>query len=394
MSQLYKKSNATPARRIQIAQPVMGDEEWQAVREPMMSGWLTQGPKVAAFEKAFAQRHSVKHALATTSCTTALHLALAAMRIGPSDEVIVPSFTWVASANAVLYCGATPVLCDVDRTTYNIDVASMKSKLTAKTKAVIAVHLFGLCADIDSIRAALPTDVKIIEDAACASGASYKGTPAGGLGDVACFSFHPRKSITTGEGGMLTTNDSALAARADVLRSHGASISEEQRHHGPQPYLLAAFDELGFNYRMTDIQAAIGLVQLGRLDQFIEERDARARYYREALADIAWLLHPQAPNSARHAWQAYVTYVDPKRAPVPRNEIMGRLHEMGVATRPGTHSIHMLGYYQQRFGCKENDLHGARDCERNTMAIPLHNRMNEDDYAYVVDCIKAIARSA
>lgn len=381
-------------RQIQISQPGMGDEEWHAVREPLTSGWLTQGPKVAAFEKAFAERHAVPHALAVTSCTTGLHLALEALGIGPGDEVIVPSFTWVATANAVLYCGGTPVLCDVNPITYNIDVTSMKSKVTSRTRAVIAVHLFGLCADIDGIRAELPSDVKVVEDGACAAGASYKGRPAGGLGDVACFSFHPRKSITTGEGGMVTTVDSELAAKANVLRNHGASISEEQRHHGPQPYLLAAFDELGFNYRMTDVQAAIGLVQLGKLDRFVDERDARAHYYREALAEIDWLRHPQGPNYGRHAWQAYVTFVDPARAPLPRNEIMARLHQMGVATRPGTHAIHMLGYYQKRFGCGVDDLPGARECERNTMAVPLHNRMNDDDYAYVVNCIKEIARRA
>ncbi len=378
-------------RRIPIALPSMGEEEWQAVREPLMSGWLTQGPKVAAFERAFAERHQVKHALATTSCTTALHLALAAIDIGPGDEVIVPSFTWVASVNAVLYCGASPVLCDVDRSTNNIDPSSLADKLTARTKAIIPVHLFGLCADMEALRAVLPADVLIVEDAACASGASYRGGSAGTLGDAACFSFHPRKSITTGEGGMLVTNDSALAARAEVLRNHGASISEEQRHHGPQPYLLAAFDELGFNYRMTDVQAAIGLVQLSKLDAFIDERERWARYYREALADLDWLRQPVQPNDGRHAWQAYVTYVDPERAPLQRNEIMAKLHEMGVATRPGTHAVHMLGYYQRRFGYRPDDFPGARDCERNTMAIPLHNRMTEDDYAYVVDCIRALA---
>lgn len=378
-------------RRIPIALPSMGEEEWQAVREPLMSGWLTQGPKVAAFERAFAERHQVKHALATTSCTTALHLALAAIDIGPGDEVIVPSFTWVASVNAVLYCGASPVLCDVDRCTNNIDPSSVADKLTSRTKAIIPVHLFGLCADMEALRAVLPANILIVEDAACASGASYLGRSAGTLGHAACFSFHPRKSITTGEGGMLVTNDSALAARAEVLRNHGASVSEEQRHHGPQPYLLAAFDELGFNYRMTDVQAAIGLVQLSKLDAFIDERERWARYYREALADLDWLRQPVHPNDGRHAWQAYVTYVDPERAPLQRNEIMAKLHEMGVATRPGTHAVHMLGYYQRRFGYRPDDFPGARDCERNTMAIPLHNRMTEDDYAYVVDCIRALA---
>jgi len=383
---------STSNRTVQIALPSTGDEEWQAVREPLLSGWLTQGPKVAAFEKAFAERHDVQHALATTSCTTALHLALSTLGIGPGDEVIVPAFTWVATANAALYCGATPVFADVDTDTNNINVADALSRVTKQSKAIIPVHLFGLCADIDALRAGLPEHVAIVEDAACAAGASYKGRPAGGLGDMAAFSFHPRKSITTGEGGMLTTNADALAARAQILRNHGASISEEQRHAGPQPYLLPAFDELGFNFRMTDLQAAIGLVQLGKLDGFIDERDQWAHYYREALADLPWLRQPEVPPNMRHAWQAYVTYVDPETAPLPRNEIMAQLHAMGVATRPGTHAVHMLGYYRDRFGLKPEDFPGARDCERNTMAIPLHNRMNRDDYAYVVDCLHRVAR--
>src|SRR4051812_42057917 len=311
-------TSTRPPRRVQIAAPSMGEEEWQAVREPLLSGWLTQGPKVAAFERAFAERHKVKYALATTSCTTALHLALAALDIGPGDEVIVPSFTWVATANAVLYCGAKPVLCDVDRRTNNIAPASVAARITSRTKAVIPVHLFGLCVDMDALRAVLPPHIKILEDAACAAGAAYHGSPAGGLGDAACFSFHPRKSITTGEGGMLVTNNEALAQRANVLRNHGASISEEQRHQGAQPYLMASFDALGFNYRMTDLQAAIGLVQLGKLDGFIAERQHWARFYAEQLADIEWLHHPVQPDDGRHAWQAYVTYVDPLRAPIPR----------------------------------------------------------------------------
>ncbi len=383
----------TLARRvIQIAQPSTGDEEWLAVREPLQSGWLTQGPRVAAFEKDFARRHAVEHALATTSCTTALHLALAALGVGPGDEVIVPSFTWIASANAVLYCGATPILCDVERNTNTISVPSMRERLTDRTVAVVPVHLFGLCADMEALRAELPAHVRIVEDAACAAGADYRGTPAGGLGDVGCFSFHPRKSITTGEGGMVTTNNSEIAARAQVLRNHGASISEEQRHAGSQPYLLPAFDELGFNYRMTDVQAAIGVVQLGKLDMFIDQRDKWARFYRDALADLPWMQQPIRPVDGRHAWQAYVTYIDPDTAPMPRNQLMARLHDMGIATRPGTHAVHTLGYYRQRFGYRPEDLPGALDCALHTMAIPLHNCMTEGDYAYVVDCLHWIAR--
>src|SRR5947207_1445867 len=311
-----------PPRRIAIAAPVMGDEEWQALREPLETGWLTQGPKVAAFERAFAERHRIDHAIAVSSATTGLHLALAALDIGPGDEVILPAFTWVSTTNCIVYCGAMPVFADVDRVTFNLTAAEVARRLTPRTKAVIAVHLFGLCADVDALRAVLPPEVKIVEDAACAAGGALGERPAGGLGDIGVFSFHPRKSITTGEGGMVTTNDDQLAARVRVLRNHGASVSEEQRHAGPRPYLLPDFDELGFNYRMTDLQGAVGLVQLGKLDRFIDERAAAARYYRQALGGLGWLRLPDEPARGRHAWQAFVCYVDPRTAPLPRNEIM------------------------------------------------------------------------
>jgi dTDP-4-amino-4,6-dideoxygalactose transaminase len=379
------------SRQIQISLPSTGDDEWQATREPLTTGWLTQGPKVAQFEKNFGELHHVKHALATTSCTTGLHLILAAMGIGPGDEVIVPSFTWVATANVVLYCGATPVLVDVDRDTYNIDPADVARKLGPRTKAVIAVHLFGLCADMDALKAVLPAGMPVIEDAACASGATYKGAYAGGLGLAAAFSFHPRKSITTGEGGMVTTNDDRLAEVASMLRNHGASISEEQRHKGPRPYLLAEFNLLGFNYRMTDLQGAVGVVQLAKLTRFVAERDEWAAWYMRELAAVSWLRMPQRPAHGNHAWQAFVTYVDPDTAPMPRNEIMEYLQRKGISTRPGTHAVHLLGYYRDRLGMKTDDLPGARDCDAHTMAIPLHNRMVVEDYRYVVEAIKEIA---
>lgn len=377
-------------RNIQISLPSTGEEEWQACRDPLMSGWLTQGPKVAAFEKAFAERHGVEHALATTSCTTGLHLILAALGIGPGDEVIVPSFTWIATANVVLYCGATPVFVDVDRMTYNIDPTDVVRKLTARTRAVIVVHLFGLCADMDAIRAVVPADVRIIEDAACAAGASYKGTSAGTLGDAAAFSFHPRKSITTGEGGMATTNNDQLAEVINMLRNHGAAISEEQRHKGPRPYLLPEFNLLGYNYRMTDLQGAVGLAQLAKLDSFIKERQKWGEFYRNKLASIGWLRMPVFPDNGAHAWQAFVTYVDPEKAPRSRNDIMERLQAVGISTRPGTHAVHMLGYYRDRYGFKPEDYPGARDCDANTMAIPLHNRMTEKDYEYVVAAFSSL----
>lgn len=383
-------SHPTPPRVIHIARPDTGEEEWRALREPLENGWLTQGPKVAAFEKAFAARHAVPHALATTSCTTALHLILAAMDIGPGDEVIVPAFTWVATANVVLYCGATPVFVDVDRVTFNMDPALVAAKVTARTKAIIAVHLFGLCADVDAIAKAAP-GIPIIEDAACAAGAAYKGRHAGTLGLAAAFSFHPRKSITTGEGGMVTTGDPRLAARANSLRNHGAALSEEQRHVAPKPYILADFNLLGFNYRMTDLQGAVGLVQLAKLDRYIDERAQWAHYYERELAGIPWLRTPRTPAGDRHGWQSYVCMVDEEKAGLARNDIMDRLLQQGINTRPGTHAVHMLGYYRNRYGLTPEDYPAARNCDRLSMAIPLHNRMGEEDYRQVVRALRGIA---
>ncbi len=373
-------------RTIPIAVPSTGDEEWMALREPLQSGWLTQGPNVKAFEQAFAARHEVPHALATTSCTTALHLALSAMGVGPGDEVIVPAFTWVATANVVLYCGASPVFVDVSPDTYNVDPLGVEAAVTSRTRAVIPVHLFGLCADMDDLRAAVPDAVRLVEDAACAAGASYRGTPAGGLGDAGCFSFHPRKSITTGEGGMLTTGDDGVAAQAETLRNHGASVPEEVRHLGNAPYLLPAFDELGFNYRMTDLQGAVGVVQLSKLDRFVAERDKWAHWYMRELADLEWLSMPVVPDGYGHAWQSFVTTVG-EHAPFPRNQIMQTLHERGISTRPGTHAVTELAFYRKTFGLAPSQFKVAAALQEQTMAIPLHNRMTEEDYAYVVDVL-------
>ncbi len=380
-----------PERRdIPIARPSTGEEEWQAVREPIVSGWLTQGPRVAEFEQAFAERHGVRHAVATTSCTTALHLALSALDIGPGDEVIVPAFTWVATANVVLHCDALPIFVDVDPVSYNIDPQDVAKKLTPRTRAVIPVHLFGLCADMAALSGVVG-DVPLLEDAACAVGARHQGRSAGSLGRAAAFSFHPRKLLTTGEGGMLTTDDDALAEKAVMLRNHGASVSEEARHRGPRPYLLPDFNLLGFNYRMTDLQAALGSVQLRKLDGFLEERERWAGFYREELADLPWLRTPLVPQGDTHSWQAYVCLVDEERAPLPRNEMMDRLQQRGVSTRPGTHAVHMLGLYRDRLGLRPDDFPVARDCDQRTLTLPLHNCMSDSDYRYVVDALHELS---
>ena len=376
-------------RIIPISLPHTGEEEWLATKEPIMTGWLTAGPKVREFEEIFAKRHGVKYAMAVTSATTALHLALVALDIKEGDEVIVPAFTWISTANVVLYCGAKVVFVDVDRNTFNIDVNDLKQKITSKTKAIIPVHLFGLCADMDAVKK-VAGNIPLIEDGACAAGAGYKGQPAGSLGTLGCFSFHPRKSVTTGEGGMITTNDDRLAEIISTLRNHGASISEEQRHHGAKPYILTDFNMLGYNYRMTDLQAAVGIVQLKKLDLFIDERAQWAKYYDEQLKDIDWIRTPTVATEYKHGWQSYVVYIDETKSPISRNEMMEKLQQMGVSTRPGTHAPHMLGYYANKYSIKPIDFSGAKDCNDFSMSIPLFNKMTKEDYEYVVYCLKCI----
>jgi perosamine synthetase len=376
-------------RVIPISLPSMGQEEWEATKDPIFSGWITQGPKVAEFEKLFAQRHKVKHALAVSNCTTALHLALVALGVQSGDEVIVPAFTWVSTANAVMYCGAKPVFIDIDIQTFNIDTKQLLGKITPKTKAVIPVHLFGLCANIDEIKRLAP-ELKIVEDGACAAGAAIGDRPAGSLGDIGCFSFHPRKSVTTGEGGMLTTNDDVLAEKLNMLRNHGASISEEQRHKGPKPYILPEFDIVGYNYRMTDIQGAVGVVQLKKLDVFIDEREKWANYYKEKLSGINWIRTPHIPSGYKHGWQSYVLFIDEKTAPMKRNDLMEYLQQKGISTRPGTHAVHMLGYYAKTYQIQPDDFPGAYAANEYSMSIPLHNKMVKEDFEYIVNALLAV----
>ena len=376
-------------RKIPISLPVTGEEEWLALKEPITTGWLTSGPKVRNFEQAFAKRHKVKHAIAVTSATTALHLALVALDIKSGDEVIVPAFTWVSSANAVLYQGAEVVFCDIDPKTFNLNPNKLREKITPNTKAIIVVHLFGLCAPMDEIKA-IAGKIPIIEDSACAAGSAYKGTPAGGLGTMGCFSFHPRKSITTGEGGMITTNDNALNSKLEVLRNHGASISEEERHHGAKPFILPDFNVLGYNYRMTDLQGAIGEVQLKKLDVFIMERSHWASFYTDELKNIPWIQVPFFSSDYDHGWQSFVLLIDEVKAPISRNTIMEKLQQKGISTRPGTHAVHMLSYYADRYSIKPGDYPGAQTANDSSIAIPLHNQMVEDDFRYVIHCIKNI----
>jgi dTDP-4-amino-4,6-dideoxygalactose transaminase len=376
-------------RIIPISLPVTGDEEWQALKEPLTSGWLTSGPKVRAFEHAFAERHQVKHAIAVTSATTALHLAMLALDIKKGDEVIVPAFTWVSSANVVLYQGAKVVFCDIDSNTFNLNPKKLREKINSKTKAIIVVHLFGLCAPMDEIKA-ITGDIPIVEDGACAVGSAYNNVYAGGLGTMGCFSFHPRKSITTGEGGMITTNDDKLASKIHILRNHGSSVSEEQRHNGPKPYILPDFNVLGYNYRMTDLQGAIGLVQLAKLNKFIKERSDFANFYKRELREVLWIRVPKFSDNYLHSWQSFVILIDESKSPFSRNRIMEKLQENGISTRPGTHAVHMLGYYSFKLKISPDDFPEAKTANDKSISLPIHNNLVKEDIEYIVHHIKNI----
>ncbi len=373
---------------IQISTPSIGQEEYKSLEQTLMSGWVTQGPKVREFEEQFADYHKVNSALAVTSCTTGLQLILAALDIGSGDEVIVPAFTWVSTANVVVHAGATPVFVDIDLDTYNINPEKIKEKVTTKTKAIIAVHLFGLCADMEGIQSAAP-GIPIIEDAACAVGAKHPHGFAGTLGIAASFSFHPRKTITTGEGGMVTTNDENFAKRMDVLRNHGASISEEQRHHGPKPYVLPDFNECGFNFRMTDIQGCIGVEQMKKLPKLLAEKAEKAELYSAKLSELEWLQTPLVSGGFDHGWQAYVCQVSKEKGYNFRNQLMDYLQDKGISTRPGTHAVHMLDYYKTKFDIGEDDFPNAKAADKLSIALPLHSKMTEDDYHRVISEIKA-----
>jgi perosamine synthetase len=374
-------------RQIPITKPYVGEEEALAAAEAVRSGWLVQGPRVAAFEEAVAAYVGARYAVATSNCTAALHLALLCRGIGPGDEVIVPSFTFIATANAVLHAGATPVFVDIDSQTYNLDPRAVAAAVSPRTRAIIAVDQIGLAADLDSIRdEATNHGVHLIEDAAPAIGATYHGRRVGSISPVTCFSFHPRKSITTGEGGMITTDDSELATHARILRAHGASISDLTRHQAAT-VTIEEYNALGYNYRMTDMQAAVGIEQLKKLDWILSRRRDLADRYARLLAGLRGITPPYAPPDAPHTYQSYIVRLDPAVWP-SRDEVMERLLDQGIATRRGVMAIHMEPYYRHKFG--EIHLPVTEEASRQTMLLPLFATMAEDEQDQVVSALKLI----
>jgi dTDP-4-amino-4,6-dideoxygalactose transaminase len=379
--------------RIPITKPYFGSEEMLAVQKPLESGWVVQGPYVNQFEERFSAFTGASYSVATTSCTTALHLAVAALNLKPGDEVIVPAFTWVSTANVVEYMGARPIFCDVDLATFNINPAQIEASITPRTVGIIPVHLFGLCADMDSIlRIAQRHQLWVVEDAACAFGAWHRGQHAGTLGDMGCFSFHPRKSITTGEGGMLTTQNADFDQLARSLRDHGASRSDLARHTGKAAFLLAEYNHLGYNYRMTDLQGALGCVQMERAEWILAQRTRLAQRYDAQLADLPWLKTPWVPQDFVHGYQAYVCLFRPETPTLSnvqalhehRNRLMMALEARGISTRQGTHAPVLVGYYAQKYDLHPEDFPNAYLADRLSLTLPLYPQMIEAEQETVV----------
>lgn len=379
--------------KIPITKPFFGPEELEAVQKPLESGWVVQGPFVKQFEDKFSTFTGARFSVATTSCTTALHIAVAALGLQPGDEVIVPAFTWVSTANVVEYMGAKPIFCDIDLCTFNIDVGQIEALITPRTVGIIPVHLFGLCADMDPILdIAQHHDLWVVEDAACGFGARYHGQHAGAFGEMGCFSFHPRKSITTGEGGMITTQREDFDQLARSLRDHGASRSDLARHEGKAAFLLAEYNQLGYNYRMTDLQGAVGCAQMDRAEWILAGRIRCARLYDEMLSDVEWLDTPAVPDGYVHGYQAYVCLFCPEapalenveRLHQQRNELMMGLEEAGIATRQGTHAVVIQGYYVDKYDLQPEQFPNAYLADRLSLTLPVYPQMTEAEQARVI----------
>lgn len=367
--------------RIPLTRPSLGQEELDEIASVLATGHLTQGPKVTEFERVVAERTGTRHAVATTSATTALHLTLAAMGIGQGDDVLVPDYTFPATSNVVVQVGARPVLVDIDPTTFTVDPGDLERKRTPETKAIMPVHAFGLAADMDRVCAfAAAHGIQVVEDAACALGTTYRGRSVGGFGVAGCFSFHPRKSVTTGEGGMITTDDDDLAERIRLLRSHGG-VREGNRF---------TFVDAGYNYRLSDILAAVGVAQLRKLDALLVRRRAIADRYRELLAGDDRVALPHVPIWGGHVYQSFVVLLDPE---IDRDRVIRELSAVGVETTLGTYALHREPYFRRLLDASERDAPNSAEVFRRALTLPLFPDMNDEDLAFVVDHLgSSIAR--
>lgn len=372
---------------IPVMKPWLGDEEAKAAADAVSSGWVAQGPRVAEFETRFAASVGAPHGIAVSSCTTALHLSLHLLGIGPDDEVVVPSFSFIATSNCAVYVGAKPVFADVELEDGNLSARTVEPVLTEHTRAVIVVDQGGMPANVEPLRQlCVSRGIALVEDAACAAGSRYRGAPVGAGAELAAWSFHPRKLLTTGEGGMLTMSDAEMAVRARRLREHGMSVSAAARHQSRQP-VIESYLEVGFNYRMTDIQAAVGLVQLGKLDGMVRRRRELAARYQAMLADVPGLRTVRDPAWGESNFQSFWVEVD-AAYPLSRNALLSALADEGVSARAGIMAAHRQPAYTRH---PHGDLSVTERLTDNTLILPLFHTMAEEEQQTVVGIIRRAA---
>jgi len=378
-------SASVSIRNIPVARPAMGIEEEAAVLEVLRSGWISQGPKVAEFEREFASYVGAPYAVAMSSCTTALHLAMVVANVGEGDEVLCPSLSFIATANAIRYVGATPVFVDIDPVTYNLDPQKVEEAITPRTRAILAVHQIGMPAAMRELAGiAQRHGIALLEDAACASGSSYEGERIGHPHSLlACFSFHPRKVLSTGEGGMITTANPEIAARLKRLRQHAMSVSDLARHSSTK-IMTESYDEVGYNFRMTDMQAALGIVQLSRLPGFLERRRKRAENYSAGLAGLPFLVTPVEPEDCKTNFQSYMVRVL-QNSPLKRDELMQALLDRGISTRRGVMALHReRPYADPKWDTLLCETNKAAD---EAIILPLFDQMSDEEQQYVIDSV-------